>query len=108
MRVIPEGVHPLLAGMLAPPTDLMACDVCTSAFSKCRRLLGVLLTQRGPLIAFALERVKSIGDGPARILGLLTGPRERHVGISTDPSNDCGPLPSIEIAMIELNRRYPA
>jgi hypothetical protein len=30
------------------------------AFCKCRRALGVLLTQRGLLVAFALERINSV------------------------------------------------
>ena len=77
VRMIPQGGNPVLACTFAPPASFVACDVGGSAFAKCRRLLGALRQQRGSLVAFVLEWVKSphkAADGtPAPSGGLAAG-----------------------------------
>jgi hypothetical protein len=79
--MVPQRANPLLAGTPTPPAGLMACDVGGSAFRKCRRPLNVLLTQRGPLVAFALERVQSVIKLLAAFLRLLAGSLQADVRI---------------------------
>jgi hypothetical protein len=73
----------MLTGALASPSHLVACDVGGGAFGKCRRALGVLLTQRGPLVAFALERVYPLTKLLTTLLCLLPGSLQANVGICT-------------------------
>src|SRR5262245_1766510 len=81
MCIIPEGTNPMLAGTLTPPAGLMACDVGGGAFGKGRRPLGVLLAQRGPLIAFSLERVYSVIKLLTALLRFLAGLLQADVRI---------------------------
>jgi hypothetical protein len=61
----------------------VACDVSSGAFCECRHALGALLPQRGPLIAFALERVYSLIDLLTALLCLVAGSLQANVRIGT-------------------------
>jgi hypothetical protein len=84
--VVPQRANPVLAGTFTPPARFVARDVGGSTFGKRRRLLAALPTQRGPLIAFALEWVYPIIKLLAALLGLLAGSLQADVRIPTEAS----------------------
>jgi hypothetical protein len=73
----------MLASSLAPPASLVACNIGCGAFGKRWRLLGVLLPQRVPLIAFVLERVYPIIKLLATFLRLLASALKADVRVRT-------------------------